>query len=437
MRRIAIVLFAAAALVLLRAPHPAQAQIGGTLVGCWASSPSSADYNQYCNTWCKNGPGSIDNYQTYYTNENPGLVGIEDDNNPTCGGVKPDPYDQANASANNDACQAGGGDYLKGTPNATACCPLNGGTCAGGQCCYGETCYGNTCITCVAWEGNTCNACGGTYDCAGNCPACNNPPPPSGCQSDADCASGQSCDIASGVCQTSGNQTCYQNSDCSPGCTCISGSCDCSGSNGSGGSGCVGDYQCGTGEYCNTSVYPAECEPAIADPIIVDLSGQGFPMTNLANGVLFNFFSRGLVKVSWTQFGANVGWLALPQGGVVANGSELFGNYTAQPNPYPKAPSGFRALAVLDTNHDGVINSKDPAWPQLRLWVDSNHDGISQPSEILTMAQAGLTAISTHWSDAHFTDPYGNQFHNRVEVLFNGGTNKNDRYAYDVTLVTH
>jgi len=74
---------------------------------------------------------------------------------------------------------------------------------------------------------------------------------------------------------------------------------------------------------------------------------------------------------------------------------------------------GFRALALYDDpanggNHDGVIDQKDSIFSSLRVWVDKNHNGITDPGELLTMQQAGIQSISIHYNDSHWTDAYGN-----------------------------
>lgn len=67
--------------------------------------------------------------------------------------------------------------------------------------------------------------------------------------------------------------------------------------------------------------------------------------------------------------------------GVTDSGRELFGSVT--PQPVTTTPDGFLALGVFDGagnggNSDGVIDNNDAVFSQLRLWQDSNHDGISQ-----------------------------------------------------------
>jgi len=198
-------------------------------------------------------------------------------------------------------------------------------------------------------------------------------------------------------------------------------------------------------------MYLPECEEM--DPVIVSLDGSLFPLTNAANGVRFDFYGDNKPKqMSWTAAGAKVGWLALDLNwdGLISSGLELFSNVTPQPG---KAGThlGFRALAQWDKpsmggNGDGQITSKDYVFSRLRVWVDSNHNGISEPGELLTMEQAGIQAISVHYLPDNWTDQYGNRFQNRAQVTWsnqNHGNGKGqgsgggrDQWAYDVILLS-
>src|SRR5207237_6415026 len=54
---------------------------------------------------------------------------------------------------------------------------------------------------------------------------------------------------------------------------------------------------------------------------------------------------------------------------------------------------GFAGLVALDGNADGVIDANDTAFAQLRVWGDTNGDGVTQPGELMTLADLGVRSI--------------------------------------------
>ena len=95
--------------------------------------------------------------------------------------------------------------------------------------------------------------------------------------------------------------------------------------------------------------------------------------------------------MAWTV-GAQNGILALDLNGSgkIESGNELFtptfnGGHFA---------NGIAALASLDTNHDGVIDAKDPAFSQLLVWQDANHNGVSDAGELTKLSDLGITSIN-------------------------------------------
>jgi hypothetical protein len=144
--------------------------------------------------------------------------------------------------------------------------------------------------------------------------------------------------------------------------------------------------------------------------------------------------------MAWTANGVDNAFLALPEpDGLVHTGKQLFGNFTAQPTS--PDPNGFRALAVYDDpknggNGDGIVDSRDAIFPRLRLWVDANHDGISQPEELHTLPSVGVNSISLDYDLSKRTDQFGNVFRYKSNVNPDDPNEAHvGRKAYDVFLL--
>jgi hypothetical protein len=182
--------------------------------------------------------------------------------------------------------------------------------------------------------------------------------------------------------------------------------------------------------------------PGCTSPIIFDIDGKGFNLTSAEGGVLFDMSGTGNpIQMGWTAKGAGNAFLALPgPDGLVHNGKELFGNFT--PQPASDSPNGFAALAVYDDpknggNGDGIIDSHDAIYSSLRLWIDNNHDGISQTEELHTLASLGVTSISLQYSLSERVDQYGNYFRYKAPVdPDEPNPDHVGRKAYDVFFVT-
>jgi hypothetical protein len=186
--------------------------------------------------------------------------------------------------------------------------------------------------------------------------------------------------------------------------------------------------------------YP-ECQCVYrSSPIIVDINGDGFSMTDSAHGVNFDLNADGPAeRLSWTAAGSDDGFLSLDlnQNGVIDSGAELFGNYTPQP---PSAgPNGFIALAEFDKeenggNGNGTIDIGDPVYARLLLWQDANHNGKSDAGEVRPLSQSGVTAISLDYKRSNQRDEYDNLFYYRSKIQL-AKRSSIEHWAYDVFLV--
>ena len=147
------------------------------------------------------------------------------------------------------------------------------------------------------------------------------------------------------------------------------------------------------------------------DPLTLDLDGDGLETVGFdpSHPVYFDHDLNGTKEgTGWVA--PDDGFLVLDRNGngVIDNGSELFGDHTPLSGG-GYAADGFAALVQEDTNSDGKVDSTDTRFANLRVWRDLNQDGISQASELTTLAEQNIAAINVAKTANSQTLANGNQ----------------------------
>lgn len=118
------------------------------------------------------------------------------------------------------------------------------------------------------------------------------------------------------------------------------------------GTGDVGEI----GDELNENFETAE---TTRSPLAIDLNGDGvIGTTSVADGVYFDHENDGFAeKTGWISAEDGVLVRDLNGNGLIDNGTELFGNSTILSNN-ETAANGFEALKELDSNGDGIFQTK-------------------------------------------------------------------------------
>jgi len=187
------------------------------------------------------------------------------------------------------------------------------------------------------------------------------------------------------------------------------------------------------GSYCSQT-------GACWTPVVIDVNGNGFNLTNAHDGVMFAPDSSSqLLRTAWTAPHSDDAFLVMDRNGnaMIDDGTELFGS--ASPQPAPPAGQlrqGFRALALYDKpehggNNDNQIDAGDPVFAQLELWQDRNHNGVSEAHELQPLSASPVRVIELDYRESRRTDEHGNGFRYRAKVRDARGAQVG-RWAWDV-----
>ena len=184
------------------------------------------------------------------------------------------------------------------------------------------------------------------------------------------------------------------------------------------------------------------------DPLVLDLTGNGISLSNwISNDVYFQSnvvfdpttgqaeSDGALHHTSWVNAGNGI--LVLPVNGQVTNITETLseyfegGQYNATSGTYTPWTDGLAALASLTTPGSTVFSEAtsltdtatgEKYWDELRVWQDTNQDGVAQPSELESLDTLGVTAIGLVGSGNQGEQIDGNAITNTTTYTTSSGT---------------
>jgi hypothetical protein len=152
---------------------------------------------------------------------------------------------------------------------------------------------------------------------------------------------------------------------------------------------------------------PVQISIGFYSPLILNFAGTHSVATKdaMSSGVRFDLDGDGRPEgTGWLARGSSVGFLAadLNGNGRIDDGSELFGEATLLQGG-ERAKNGYVALAMIDSNKDGLVNAVDKEFDKLVVWFDRNLNGQSDAGELVSLKDAEVTALATSYSEV--TDP--------------------------------
>jgi serine-aspartate repeat-containing protein C/D/E len=180
-------------------------------------------------------------------------------------------------------------------------------------------------------------------------------------------------------------------------------------------------FSCKIVDPCGCYVAKPQMDVTIIDtsvnryhsPLAIDLNGDGVKSLSIDAGVKFDILNSG-TKTSVGWISGNDGLLAIDnnRNGKIDNRSELFGGGVGE---------GFAQLSTFDTNKDGIVSAADKGFDALKIWKDSNSNGITDAGELQALSVFGIKSLNLAHKSTFELDKQGNVMGERGSVnLANG-----------------
>lgn len=163
-----------------------------------------------------------------------------------------------------------------------------------------------------------------------------------------------------------------------------------------------------------------------ASPLVFDLDDSGtIDLVSLANSdVMWDLDEDGFRELSgWVSASDGLLAIDLDQNGRIDDNGELFGSADTD---------GFSQLSVYDSNSDGIIDAYDSAFSDLLIWQDANSDGVSQASELKSLAEWDIISIDLAATEVQSTNQGHSISHTSTFVVDDGVNPADTRIVHDV-----
>ena len=139
-----------------------------------------------------------------------------------------------------------------------------------------------------------------------------------------------------------------------------------------------------------------------ADPIVVDLDGDGIETVGSSAGVMFDVDGDGVKEhTGWVTPDDGLLVADLDGSGAIEGMQEVVSPYFNYENANPgNLTSSADVLSLYDENNDGLISADDGIYDTLNIWQDVNSNGNSEQGELMTLQDAGIESLSLSYVNA-------------------------------------
>lgn len=126
-------------------------------------------------------------------------------------------------------------------------------------------------------------------------------------------------------------------------------------------------------------------------PVALDLGDDGLDFRSVDDSDLLADVNADGIEDRMAWIGAEDGVLMLDRDG---DGAFSRPDEISFVDDHPDARTDMEGLALaFDSNADGLLDAADDRWSEFHVWQDADGNGISNPGELRTLEEAGITSI--------------------------------------------